>query len=51
MPVHAKKRLYNAPDLAFVVTKRTLKTFLRDLESMVSKGGVYYEVFDMANEV
>ena len=33
-----------------VVTKRTLKILERDLESMVNKGGVYYEVFEKANE-
>ena len=39
------------PDLALVVTKRTFSTLQRDLESMVDKGGVYYEVFDMQNEI
>jgi hypothetical protein len=45
-----RKRLYKVPDMALVVTKKTLPILERDLESMVNKGGVYYEVFDMANE-
>jgi hypothetical protein len=45
-----RKRLYKVPDMAFVVTEQTQEIFERDLESMVNKGGVYYEVFDMANE-
>jgi hypothetical protein len=50
IPKNLKKRLYKVPDLALVVTKRTFPILQRDLESMVNKGGVYYEVFDMANE-
>ena len=51
VPAVSKKRLYKMPDLALVVTKRTFSTLQRDLESMVDKGGVYYEVFDMQNEI
>lgn len=45
-----RKRLYKVPDIALIVTESTFPILKRDLESMVIKGGVYYEVFDMANE-
>jgi len=51
IPAKEKRRLFKSPDLALVVTKRTFPILQRDLESMINKGGVYYEVFDMANEV
>ena len=50
VPKEMKKRLYKVPDMALVVTKRTFPILERDLESMVNKGGVYYEVFDIVNE-
>ncbi len=50
IPKEMKKRLYKVPDMALVVTKRTFPILERDLESLVNKGGVYYEVFDMVNE-
>jgi len=33
-----------------IVTKATFPILERDLESMVNKGGVYYEVFNMRND-
>jgi hypothetical protein len=50
VPKEMRKRLYKVADIALVVTKATFPILRRDLESMVNKGGVYYEVFDMANE-
>lgn len=50
IPKIHKKRFYKQPDLALVVTKKTFSILKRDLESLISKGGVYYEVFDMANQ-
>ena len=41
-----RKRLYKYPDLALVVNKKALHILKSDMESLVDKGGVYYEVFD-----
>ena len=46
-----RHRLYESPDYALVTTKAGLKTLEKDMESLVDKGGFYYEVFEMQKTV
>lgn len=41
-----RKRLYKYPDIALIVNRKALHILKSDMESLIDKGGVYYEVFD-----
>lgn len=46
VPHELKDRLYNCPDVAYVVKKNTIAMMKLELESLIERGGVYFEVFD-----
>ena len=46
VPLFDKKRLYEAPDFAFVVYNSSMKAFLKELDSLIELKGCYYEIFD-----
>ena len=46
MPEQYKSRLYKKPDFAFVILASSKTIFEKELQSLVDRGSVYYEVFD-----
>ena len=46
VPEQYKSRLYKKPDFAFVILASSRTIFGKELQSLVDRGSVYYEVFD-----
>ncbi len=50
VPMADKQRLYKLPDFAFIILKDSKDLIIKDLSSLIERGGVYYEIFERDDE-